>query len=123
MHYPIHVIGTYNLSMEAGEIVRTYKSYVGAPCFLYSMGVFVFIKYTASRITSVKIWEAVGALNKYTFSLYLMQWFFFFIVDNYTSIDKTSMWYRLDAPYLVFLMVIGITYMFRKIPIIKWIVP
>ncbi|SFL66681.1 Surface polysaccharide O-acyltransferase, integral membrane enzyme [Methanobrevibacter olleyae] len=40
----MHIAGTYELSMVAGEVIKTYKGYVNLPSTLYSIGVFVFIK-------------------------------------------------------------------------------
>ena len=119
----IHIVGTYKLSIAAGEIVRTYKGYITVPCIFYSTGIFVFIKQVASKIKSEKFWKAVGFLNKYTFSLYLMQWFFLYYVENFTKIDTNSMIYRLGGPFVIFALVIIITFILRKIPIVKWIVP
>ena len=119
----IHLLGTYKLSIAAGEIIKTYKGYITVPTILYSSGIFVFIKQVGNKIKSERFWKVVGFLNKYTFSLYLMQWFFLYYVENFTKIDTTSMTYRLCGPFVIFAIVIIITYIVRKIPVVKWIVP
>ena len=118
-----HIIGTYTLSIAQGSIVSTYKGYVAVPSALYSSGVFVLIKQLSQKIKSKKIWGIISFLSKYTFSLYLMQWFIMFLVDNYTKIDTFSLWYRLGAPPIIFAIVIIVTFCLRKIPVVKYIVP
>lgn len=40
----MHIIGTYSLSIDAGEIIGTYKGYLNVPCILYSIGIFLLFK-------------------------------------------------------------------------------
>ena len=118
-----HIIGTYKLSIAAGEIIRTYKGYVAVPCILYSVAIFVFVKQVGMKIKSEKAWKVIGFFGKYTFSLYLMQWFFLDAVEHYTKINTLSLVYRLGGPFVIFAACIIITFILRKIPIVKWIVP
>lgn len=119
----IHIIGTYTLSMEQGSIVETYKGYVAVPCVLYSVGIFIFIKQLSLILKSKKFWWLISILSKYTFSLYLLQWFILHYINHYTSINTLSMLYRLGAPFIIFAIVIVVTYVLRKIPILRHIVP
>lgn len=119
----IHLIGTYKLSMASGEVVGTFKGYTALPSIIYAPGIFVLIKQIALKIKSEKFWKAVERLNKYTFSLYLMQWFFIYTAENYTKINTFSLVYRLGAPFVMFAIIICITFVLRKIPVVRWIVP
>lgn len=119
----IHIVGTYKLSMEQGSIVETYKGYIAVPCVLYSVGVFVFIKQLSLILKFENVRRLISILSKYTFSLYLMQWFMLHYIGHYTSINTLSIGYRLGAPFIIFAIVIVVTYVLRKIPILRHIVP
>lgn len=69
----MHIIGTYNLSIAAGKIISTYKGYYNLPCALYSLGIFVFIKYDLVKLMKFDfINKIVNFLNYYTFGIYLI---------------------------------------------------
>ena len=116
----MHIIGTYKLSMDAGEIVRTYKGYTNIPCILYSVAVFVFVKNISSKITKYNIINFIG---KYTFPIYLMHWYFLRIMVKTFDINTVSIFYRLLIPIVVIPICMLITYLLRKVPIVKRIVP
>ncbi len=116
----MHIIGTYKLSMDAGEIVRTYKGYTNIPCILYSVAVFVFIKNISSKITK---YDMINFIGKYTFSIYLMHWYFLRILVKTFNINTINIFYRLLSPVVVIPICILITYLLRKIPFVKRIVP
>lgn len=118
-----HIIGTYKLSMEAGQINGLYKGYVNIPCFFYSVGVFIAIRYISSYIKSERFWKVVNFVGGYTFPMYLMQWFFIDLIPRYTHINTYSLYYRLGAPVPMAIVIILITFVLRKIPIVRKIVP
>ncbi|MBQ9609880.1 MAG: acyltransferase [Lachnospiraceae bacterium] len=120
----VHIMGTYKLSIEAGTIIRTFKGYNNVPCIMYSIGIFVLIKIIAEKISSEHFWKIINFLGKYTFSVYLMQWFIMdFVTHKFSEINIYSMWYRLGTPILIYLICVIITIVLRKIPILKKIVP
>ena len=120
----MQIIGTYTLSMNAGEIVSTYKGYTNVPCVLYSIGVFVFIKY--DLVTLMKFnWinKIVNYLNYYTFGVYLIHWYLLEIILKVFNIPQTSIAFRLLSPIAVLIISVGIIWILRKIQIVKEIVP
>ena len=120
----VHIIGTYKASINAGYIINTYKGYNNLPCVIYSVGVFVFIKNISEKITSDLFWKVINYLSKYTFCVYLMQWFIMdFIRNNISFINIYSMWYRLGAPVFIYAVCMVLTIIMRRIPIIRNIVP
>ena len=120
----LHIIGTYTLSIEAGEINRLYKGYNNIPGVLYSIGVFQLLSDVAKKIENRKpLRQLVEILGKYTFPLYLIHWFVLKTIQDLGVINERSLYYRLFAPYAIFIVVIGITWLLRKIPVIKKIVP
>ncbi len=119
----LHIIGTYAASLNAGEIIKTYKGYNNLPCILYSVGIFVLIKSISDRITSERFWKIVDFLGKFTFEVYLLQWFIMDLAKKLFGIDVYSMWYRLGAPALIYLICVLISMVLKKIPLVKKIVP
>lgn len=120
----VHIIGTYFVSIEAGEIVRTYKGYTNVPGILYSVAIFVFFKQYGNRIMNIKIIDRiVSFLSKYTFSIYLLQ---FFVIKTFTEIlliNRYSIIYRLFGVIPITIIIVAVTMVIRKIPILKRLLP
>jgi peptidoglycan/LPS O-acetylase OafA/YrhL len=121
----LHIFGTYYLSMDAGEIVQTYKGYQNLPSVMYSVGIFVFLKDLGGRIMSPNgmLTKIVYFMGRYTFAIYLMQFVLLTLFPQLPFVDTTSMIYRLGAPFILIPIIICITFFMRRIPIIKYIVP
>lgn len=120
----LHIIGTYVLSVRAGSVQGLFKGYNNLPAMLYCFGIFVFLKDFAGRIREGKgLYRVVTALGKYTFPLYLIHWFILQIIRKLAIFNETSLIYRLLAPYAILLIVVAVTWVIRKIPVIKKIVP
>ena len=118
-----HIIGTYKLSIAAGQINGLYKGYVNIPCFFYAVGIFIAIRYFSSHVKNEMFWKIINFIGRYTFPMYLMQWFFIDAVGRFTHINTYSMYYRLGAPIPIAAAIILITMGLRKIPVLKHIVP
>ena len=122
----VHILGTYYLSIEANEIVRTFKGYNNLPCVLYSIGVFVFFKTILQKKQPSEksiLDRTVMIIKKYTLSIYLIHWFILRIALKFLQINNRSLTFRLLSPIPIILICIGITFLLRKIPVIKRIVP
>ena len=118
------IVGTRNLSMEAGYVVETYKGYTNVPCVLYASAVFLFFKHAGSRLLKLKAVAAATAfLSKFTFSLYLVHWFFMQMIIRELNPNVTSLRYRLGAPFLILAASIAFVWLIRKIPFAKYIIP
>lgn len=122
-----HLLGTYYASMEANEVIKTFKGYTNLPCILYAIGIFVLVKNVVNRrIThrnNSKIDRVVGVVKRYTFSIYLLHWFIKQFLEKIILIDNRSIIYRLCAPILIVCLSMGITFLIRKIPVVKRILP
>ena len=118
-----HIIGTYKRSIVAGQVDGLYKGYVNAPCFFYAVGVFIALRYFSAHVKNERFWKIINFIGRYTFPMYLMQWFFMDAVKRFTNINTYSLYYRLGAPIPLALAVIIITWIIRKIPILDKIVP
>ena len=118
-----HIIGTYVLSSEAGKIIRTYKEYLNVPCVLYSLSIFILFREIGNKISNAFFQKAILVLSKYTFAAYLMHWYILDYSVRLFSIDRRSVIYRLGMPIITYALVMMITYIIRKIPGLKKIVP
>ena len=118
----MHFLGTHFLSLRAGYIVETFKGYNNVPTVMYSVGIFVFSKELFKKIKSIKL---IDIVSKYTFEIYLMHWI---IIDCLrrtilVDINTKSIIYRAGIPFVIIPIIILITWLLRKIPIVKKIVP
>ncbi len=120
----IHCIGTYRVSMAAGEVVSTYKGYYAVPCIMYSVGIFVWLRYNSGRILSSRIIKRiVSFIAPYSFGIYLLQYFIYSSLELYLNIHTESILYRLGAPFVIIPAAILIQWVLKKIPVLKYIVP
>lgn len=120
----IHLVGTYYVSTQAGEVLRTFKGYASAPCIMYSVGVYVWIKNNAEKLLGVEyIRKSVELIGPYTFGIYLLQWFIYKGMLHFVDIDVKSIIYRLGAPIIIIPVSICIIKVIKKVPILKYIVP
>ena len=119
-----HCLGTYDLSMAAGEVVKTFKGFTNVPSVLYSIGIFVFIKYDLIKLMKFNIIsKIVKFLDYYTFGIYLIHWYLLEFLIRTFNIPNTSILYRLFAPLIVLVLCVIIIHIIRKIPIIEKILP
>lgn len=119
----IHAVGTHILSAAAGEVVSTYKGYYSFACYLYSIGIFVFLQNVGTTIMQRKIGVVFRFLSQYTFPIYLMHYFIIDLMNICFSPNAISLVYRLGAPFVIIPIIIGITWLLRKIPYMKYFVP
>lgn len=115
-----HIVGTYVLSMKASAIDYTFKGYTNLPSILYSIGIFIFVKQISKKIPNLKI---IDFVSRYTFPIYLMHWFVIDIGLSIFGFNTLSIIYRLGYPLIIIPICIGVAFIFRKIPLIKKIVP
>jgi len=120
----MHIVGTYVTSVQAGSIQTLYKGYINLPCVLYTFAIFVFLSDFARWIEKYKwIKRIINYVGRYTFPLYLIHWFILRLIEDCLKINNKSIIFRVFAPYAVFAIVIAITWVLRKIPGIRKIVP
>lgn len=118
-----HIAGTYYLSMQAGEIVRTFKGYENLPCLLYSVAVFILLQQIGNHLPKKAI-TLVDFLTRYSFPVYLLHWFVLQIIAAQAiSVDTTTLAYRLLTPLAVYALIIPVAWLVRKIPGGRYILP
>ena len=118
----IHLLGTYYASAEAGAIVQTYKGN-GMPCMMYSVGIFVWVKYNGEKIMKSKaVRKVVDFLKEYTLGIFLVHWFLKDIMIRDIGIDERSIVFRLCAPFAIIVVSVTMLAVMKKIPVLKRVV-
>lgn len=121
------IIGTQLMLYRTGNISTLFKEYINVPCFLYSIAVFVLIKYHHSCFEYKKLRVVVNTMTKYTFGIYLCHLyvlkFWELVAFRCFHIDKFMLLYRMTSPFVVIPVVIVGVCIMRKIPVILKIVP
>lgn len=120
----LKILGTYYDSMHIGRVSNLYSGYDNVPAFLYSIAVFLLIKQMCKGShKDCFAWKIIAFLKEYTFPIYLMHWFVYKTALKVFMIDSKSLLYRIGFPFVIIIVIICITWVLRKIPIIKRIVP
>ena len=119
----IHIVMTYNLSVYSSYVVDTYKGYNSIFCILYSSAVFIFIKNIYKFIKNKKFLNLINTIKKYTFSIYLLHWFVIDLLTFILNLKTDSFFYILGLPIIVIPFCISISYIIKKIPVIKHLLP
>lgn len=119
----MHIVGTYVLSMRTGMIDGTFKGYENVPSVLYAVGVFVLLKDIGTKVMESRARGFFSFLGSYTYPIFLTQFIFLKLIVQRPFVNPTSLVYRLGGPYVIIPMIIVMTAVLRKIPIVKKIVP
>lgn len=118
------ILCTIYLSYNAGHVVYSFRGYLNVPCVLFSVGIFVFIKYDLVKIMKIGIIKKlVNFLDFYTFGIYLIHLDILCIFLKFFNINVYSIIYRLFFPIILIGVSVILIWLIRKIPIIKRIVP
>jgi surface polysaccharide O-acyltransferase-like enzyme len=119
----LHIVGTYVLSMGADMIDGTFKGYENVPSILYAVGVFVLLKDIGTKVMESRTQSFFSFLGGYTYPIFLTQFIFLKLIVQLPFVNPKSLVYRLGGPYVIIPMIIAMTAVLRKIPIVKKIVP
>jgi len=120
----VHIYGTQILSFAEGKIVQTFKGYNNVQCILYSIAIFLFFKKNSHILMANSIVKNfVMLINKYSFCIYLLHWFVIKMLLYIFPIDTRSIVYRIGSPWIIIPVCIVISFLLRKIPFVKAIVP
>lgn len=119
----LQIFGTYTLSMREGRFIATYKGYENVSCILYSAAIFLLVKNLCSKIKNKTFYSIINRMKKYTFSIYLLHWFCIDFILLIFKPNVQSLLYTFIMPVIVVPVCILITYILRKIPVVRHIVP
>lgn len=119
----LQIVGTYTFSMREGKFITIFKGYENIPDILYSAAIFLLVKNLCSKIKNKTFYSIINRMKKYTFSIYLLHWFCIDFILLIFNPNVQSLVYTFTMPVIVVPVCIFITYILRKIPIIRHIVP
>ena len=120
------IIGTYYTTRRAGKLIGVYKGYYNVPVLLYASGIFLFVKKAAERVKSEKVNRAFAYLQTYTFPVYLIHRYFLDVFEENIGlihVEKASLLYVFGAAAAALLLSVLVTWILRKIPVLRHIVP
>ena len=120
----LHMVGTYFLSMQAGQIVQTFKGYTNLPSILWSIGVFVLLKELGSYFMQKKLVNRiVNCCSKYSYGIYLIHWYILQFCVERLHMNKFALKFRIAFPFVLLLMSMGVIRLLRKVKIFRYILP
>ena len=122
-----HLLGTHYYSLLAGEIVQTFKGYYTPQTIAYSVGITLLVKRFGDKLMSNKLLPPpVNFLSRYTLSIYIthiFSWGILYYLFSISPLGTTSLLYRLGGPFLIIPLSVGFTWLIRKIPYVRAILP
>lgn len=119
----VHLFGTMILTLRDKQIRTLHKGYLNLPCILYSISSFLFIKDNYNllyKIVSKITIKKIGCLTIGPFFMHLPLNDLLIVVFK---INKNKLWFWFFWAILNCSICLGLTYLMKKIPIIKFIVP
>lgn len=120
----LYIFGTWVLSFRAGEIIRTFKGAANVPAIAYATGVFLLFRQVGNRLMACHLPAAVvGFLKDYTFCIYLMHMTVLELLIRWMGINTHAILWRLGGFVLILPVCIGVTWLLRRLPVIRHIVP
>ncbi len=120
----LRYFGTWYLSARDGKLNQTFYGYTGYWSVLLACGVFVFFKYFKpfQKIAdSDKCCKILSTVSGCSFGVYLTHMIIYRFLQKF--IVLYSWQWRLLVPFLIYFIALLITYILKKIPIVKNIVP
>ena len=115
----VHLIGTYIVSSEAGEVIQTYKGYYNMMAIMHAVGIFVWFKYNYVFFDKKPIKRIVETISGYTFGIYLIHRFILDALKLLPFVRITSIFFRLGSPFVVLGLSMLVICLLRKIPVIS----
>ncbi len=120
----LYSYGTQVLSFEAGRIVDTLKGATNITSVCYATGVFVLFRQVGNRLMDVKwLSKTVYVLKDYTFCVYLMHMPILQGIKGLFDFDTRSILWRVGGFLVIVPLCMALTWVLRKIPIVRSIVP
>lgn len=117
------IIMTYYLSAEASKVVSTFIKYESLTQYFYAVMIFVLFKDLCHFITNTKIRSVINYIGQYTFSIYLVHWFFIKIFIDILKVNEISIVYRIGGAIGFYIGSIIVIKILRKIPVMRRFLP
>ena len=119
----IHLFGTKILTIKYKQIIILHKGYMNFPCVLYSCSLFLFIKENSSYISKFINQKYINKVGSLTFGPFFMHMPILNYISKLNKVNEFSLNYRLYGGIIICTICLIMTYIFQKIPILKYLVP
>jgi peptidoglycan/LPS O-acetylase OafA/YrhL len=114
---------TYKLSYEANDVIKTFMKYESLTQYFYAVMIFIFVKELTIKIKNIKLINIIRYVGNYTFSIYLLHWFFTTYMTRVLGINRTIIGYRVGGAFVVYFGCIILIFILRKVPFMKRFLP
>lgn len=122
----VHFAGSWFLSFRHDELSMTFKGYTNLPSVLYAVAIFVWFKYCNFEKIIQKFPSFPKLINNLaglTFGIYLIHGFVVYGVPQLIGLDTTWWVWRTFGAIATFVICGLITWVLKKLPVLKHIVP
>lgn len=124
--WAMQFFGTMLLTAPDGEISMMFKGYNNLPSVLQAVAVFVFFKHLSydgikRRLPGFE--KAVAVVAGLTFGIYLVHEYLIWLLPAWFGWDAGSIVFRTVGAILIFVLAAGITYLIKKLPVVRKVVP
>ena len=120
----LRYFGTWHLSAADGALNRTFYGYTGYWAIFLACGVFTFFKYFKpfnKLAENEKACKLISTISGCSFGVYLVHMIVFRLLGNFITVYSWQ--WRLLVPFLIYAIALVFTYLLKKVPILKNIVP
>ena len=112
------------ISLQSGRNVSVFNGYTKLWCVGYTYAIFIGIKNSQMKLQANRLFSrTVNAVCKYSLSIYLLQYFVFYILTNEFNLNVHSFWYVLIVPIVVVICCITASFLLRKLKIFRIMLP
>ncbi len=120
----LRYFGTWYLSARDGALNKTFYGYTGYCSILLACGVFLFFRYFKpfeKLAENEKACKFLSTLSGCSFGVYLSHMTIYRVLNDFIQ-ENTWEW-RLLVPFLIYGIAVAFTFILKKIPVLKHIVP
>ena len=118
-------VATIIASDAAGELVRQGWGYVGLPCLLEAVAVFVFFKHLKLRslANSSRTQSRISKVASCSFGVYLLHMIVFWYGLQLTGLNGGDLAWRVIGPFAAYGVCLLLTYLGKQIPVLHHLLP
>ena len=120
----LRYFGTWYLSARDGTLNNTFYGYTGYCSVFLACGVFIFFKYFKpfqKLADCPRACNILSIVSGCSFGIYLMHMTVYRFLERY--LEEYSWEWRLLVPFLIYFVALAVTFLLKKIPLLKHIVP
>ena len=123
LSFLIHLIGTKVLTFRHKKIKKLHKGYLNLPCIFHSCSFFLFVKENCYLITNLINKKYINKIGSLTLGPFFMHLTVNETFSKFPKFKKLIKFNLLLYSFITFSISIFISYILKKIPLLKIIVP